>query len=174
MDPTYGLADKFRDLVLNLTWEQLRYLIYYHRNIEQLNGQLMELTLERSSIQHRIDEAKNNIEQIEEKVLHWLGEVDELLQQVQKFHEEESHANTKCSITSCPNLWLRYRLSKRAKAITEEVAEIYAKRNFDRISYRVSLPSAVELTNREGNEGIDSRIPIRNHILEELRNPVLT
>ncbi|KAI9076884.1 hypothetical protein K1719_041188 [Acacia pycnantha] len=171
MDPTYGLADKFRDLVLNLTWEQLRYLIYYHRNIEQLNGQLLELTLERSSIQHRIDEAKNNIEQIEEKVLHWLGEVDELLQQVQKFHEEESHANTKCSITSCPNLWLRYRLSKRAKAIIEEVAEIYAKRNFDRISYRVSLPSAVELTNREGNEGIDSRIPIRNHILEELGEP---
>ncbi|KAI9076433.1 hypothetical protein K1719_041580 [Acacia pycnantha] len=29
----------------------------------------------------------------------------------------------------------------------------------------------VELTNREGNEGIDSRVPIMNQILEELRNP---
>ncbi|KAI9076882.1 hypothetical protein K1719_041186 [Acacia pycnantha] len=29
----------------------------------------------------------------------------------------------------------------------------------------------VELTNREGNEGIDSRVPIMNQILKELRNP---
>ncbi|KAI9127725.1 hypothetical protein K1719_000718 [Acacia pycnantha] len=54
--------------------------------------------------------------------------------------------------------------------MTEEAAKMYAKRNFDRISYRVPLPSVVELTNKEGNEGIDSRVPIMNQILEELRN----
>ncbi|KAI9076873.1 hypothetical protein K1719_041177 [Acacia pycnantha] len=57
--------------------------------------------------------------------------------------------------------------------MTEEVAKIYAKRNFDRISYPIPFPSMVELTNREGNEGIDSRVPIMNQILEELRNPIV-
>ncbi|KAI9071974.1 hypothetical protein K1719_046057 [Acacia pycnantha] len=123
MDPICGLVGKFWDLVIDLTWEQLRYLIYYHRNIDQLNGQLMELTLKRSSIQHRIDEAKNNVEPIEEEVLHWLGEVDELLEQVQKFHEEESQAKIECNITSCPNPCLRYKLSKRAKTIAREVSK---------------------------------------------------
>ncbi|KAI9076443.1 hypothetical protein K1719_041590 [Acacia pycnantha] len=111
MDPTCGLVDglvgKFRDLVVDLSWEQLLYFLCYDRNIDQLNGQHMELTLERSSIQHQIDEAKNNGEQIEEKVLHWLRKVD--------------------------------RLSEQKK--------------------------------REDNEGIDSRVPIMNQILKELRNP---
>ncbi|KAK4259569.1 hypothetical protein QN277_005887 [Acacia crassicarpa] len=170
MDPTCGLVDKFRDLLLNLTWEHLRYLIYYHRNIDQLNGQLKDLTLERSSLQHQIDEAENNGEKIFEKVLHWLAEVDELSEQVQKFHEE-SQAKAECNITSCPNPWLRYKLSKRAKEITEEVTKMYAKRSFVRISYPVPLPSMVELNNREGNEEIDSRVPIMNQILEEFRIP---
>ncbi|KAI9076888.1 hypothetical protein K1719_041192 [Acacia pycnantha] len=56
--------------------------------------------------------------------------------------------------------------------MTEEVAKIYAKINFDRISYPIPFPSMVELTNREGNEWIDSKVPIMNQILEEL-NPVV-
>ncbi|KAI9076843.1 hypothetical protein K1719_041147 [Acacia pycnantha] len=52
----------------------------------------------------------------------------------------------------------------------KEVAKIYSKRNFDRISYPVLFPSTVELTNKEDNEGIDSRAPIMNQILDELRN----
>ncbi|KAK4259572.1 hypothetical protein QN277_005889 [Acacia crassicarpa] len=171
MDLICGLVGKFCDLVIDLTWEQLCYLIYYHRNIDQLNRQLKELTLKRISLQHRIDEAKNNVEQIEGEVLHWLGEVDELSKQVQKFHEEESQAKIKCNIISCPNPWLCYKLSKRAKAMTEEVVKISARRNFDRISYPIPLPPMVEVTNREGNERVDSRVPIMNQILEELKNP---
>ncbi|KAI9072365.1 hypothetical protein K1719_045674 [Acacia pycnantha] len=131
---------------------------------------LKNLTLERSSIQHRIDEAKNNVEQIEEKVLNWLGEVDELSEQVLKFHEE-SQAKIECNITSCPNPWLRYKLSKRAETIAQEAVKIYEKRNFDRVSYRVPPQSMPELTNRESNKGIDSRVEIMNHIMEALRNP---
>ncbi|KAI9076852.1 hypothetical protein K1719_041156 [Acacia pycnantha] len=89
---------------------------------------------------------------------------------VQKFHEEESQTKAESNITSCPNPLLHYKPSKRAKAMTEEVAKIYANRNFDRISYTVPFPSMVELTNKEGNEGIGSRAPIMNQILQELRN----
>ncbi|KAI9076900.1 hypothetical protein K1719_041204 [Acacia pycnantha] len=171
MDPTCGLADKIRDLVLDLIWKQLLYLVHYHINIEQLNGQLDDLNRERSSLQHRIDEAKNNVEQIEEKVLHWLGEVDDISEQVKKFHEEESQAKTECNITSCPNPWLRYKLSKRAEKIAQEAVKIYGKRNFDRVSYRAPPQSMLELTNKESNKGIDSRVGIENHIMEALRNP---
>ncbi|KAI9076437.1 hypothetical protein K1719_041584 [Acacia pycnantha] len=138
MDPTCGLTDKIRDLVLDLIWKQLLYLVHYHRNIEQLNGQLDDLNRERSALQHRIDEAKNNVEQIEENVLHWLGEVDDLSEQVQKLHRE-SQAKLECGITSCPNPWLRYKLSKRAETIAQEVVKI-AKKNFDRVGYHLPLP----------------------------------
>ncbi|KAK4259567.1 hypothetical protein QN277_005886 [Acacia crassicarpa] len=171
MDLICGLVGKFCDLVIDLSWEQLRYLIFYHRNIDQLNEQLKELTFERSSVQHQIDEAENNVEQIEEKVHHWLGQVDALSEQIQKFHEEESQAKTECNITSCPNPLLRYKLSKRAKAMTEEVGKIFEKRIVGKISYRVPLLSMVELTKIESNERIDSRVRIMNQILEELRNP---
>ncbi|XP_028755719.1 probable disease resistance protein At4g27220 [Neltuma alba] len=175
MDITCGtlssLVDKFRDLVIDLTWEQLRYLFQYHKNIEELNKRLEELTLERSSKQQQIDNARKNLEQIEEKVQHWLRKVDEILTQTQMFHEEESQAKTECSVTSCPNLWLRYKLSKRAEAMAQQVVEIYGKRNFDRVSHPVPPPSMPELLNRESNEGIGSRTQIVNQIMELLHNP---
>ncbi|KAI9076455.1 hypothetical protein K1719_041602 [Acacia pycnantha] len=136
MDPTCGLADMIRDLVFGQIWKQLLYLAHYHRNVEKLNEQLDDLNRERSSLQHRIDEAKNNAEQIEENVLHWLGEVDDLSKKVQKFHEEESQATTECSITSCPNPWLCCELSKKAETIAQEAMKIFEKRSFDRVSYR--------------------------------------
>ncbi|XP_028755722.1 probable disease resistance protein At4g27220 [Neltuma alba] len=175
MDITCGtlssFVDKFWDLVLDPTCEQFHHLFYYHRNIKQLNERLVELVDERSSIQHQIDEATNNAEQIEDKVLHWLCKVDEISEQIQKFHVEESQAKTECSVTSCPNPWLRYKLSKRAKAMAQEVVEICRKGNFNTVSYRVLPPSMPELVNRESNEGIGSRVQLVNRIMEELRNP---
>ncbi|KAI9127755.1 hypothetical protein K1719_000748 [Acacia pycnantha] len=169
MDPTCGLADKIRDLVLDLIWKQLLYQVHYHKNIEQLNGQLDHLNRERNSLQHRINEAKNNGEQIEENVLHWLREVDKILEQVPQLHRERE-AKLECGMTSCPNPWLRYKLSKRAKKIAQEADE-FVKRNFVRVGYHLPLPLMPELTNKEDNEGIDSRFPIVYQLIEELRNP---
>ncbi|XP_028755724.1 disease resistance protein At4g27190-like [Neltuma alba] len=167
---TCGLVEKFRDVVLDLTWEQLLYLIHYRRNIRHFDEQLKELILKRCSIQHRIDEATNNVEPIEEEVLHWLLQVDGISMKVRKL-QEKSQAKTECSITSCPNPWLRYKLSKKAKEIAQEVVEICGKGNFDRVSYSVTPPSMSELTNRDSNEGIDSRVPIMNQMMEALRHP---
>ncbi|XP_028761007.1 probable disease resistance protein At4g27220 [Neltuma alba] len=167
---TCGLVEKFRDLVLDLTWEQLLYLIHYRRNIRHFDEQLKELNLKRCSIQHRLDEATNNLEQIADEVVHWLLQVDGISVKVRKL-QEKSQAKTECSITSCPNPWLRYKLSKKAKEIAQEVVEICGKGNFNRVSYHIPPPSMPELTNRDSNEGIDSRVPIMNQIMEALRNP---
>ncbi|KAI9076451.1 hypothetical protein K1719_041598 [Acacia pycnantha] len=80
----------------------------------------MELTLKRSSIQHRIDEAKNNVEQILEEVLHWLGEVDVISEQVHELRRE-SEAKLECGITSCPNPLLRYKLSREQRQLQEKL-----------------------------------------------------
>ncbi|XP_028755720.1 uncharacterized protein LOC114715080 [Neltuma alba] len=167
---TCGLVEKFRDVVLDLTWEQLLYLIHYRRNIEHFNELLEELTLRRCSIQHEIDRATNNVEQIKEEVRHWLAKVDEISETGRKL-QEKSQVQTECSITSCPNPWLRYKLGKKAKEIAKEVVEICGKGNFHGVSYRVPPLSTAELTNRDSNEGIDSRVPIMNQIMEALRNP---
>ncbi|XP_028769764.1 uncharacterized protein LOC114727230 [Neltuma alba] len=170
MDPTCGLVEKVRDVVLGVICEQLRYLIHYHRNIEELSEQLMALALKRNSIQHQVDMAKNNVEEIEEEVLRWSHKVNEISEQVQRLHKE-SQAKRECSITSCPNPWLRSKLSARAKAMTQQVVEICGNGNFNTVSYRVPPQSMPQLTNRESNEGIGSRVPIMNQIMEALRNP---
>ncbi|XP_028784137.1 disease resistance protein At4g27190-like [Neltuma alba] len=170
MDPTCGLVEKVRDFVLDLIWEQLLYLIHYHRNIEELNERLVDLTLKRNSIEHQVDVAKNNVEQIEEEVLRWLHKVHEISEQAQQL-TKESQAKTECSITSCPNPRLRSKLSKRAEAVTQQVVEICRNGNFNRVSYRVPPQSMLELTNTESNEGIGSRVLIMNQIMEALRNP---
>ncbi|XP_028769735.1 disease resistance protein At4g27190-like [Neltuma alba] len=167
---TCGLVEKFRDVVLDLTWEQLLYLIHYRRNIEHFNEQLENLTLRRCSIQHEIDEAINNGEQIKEEVSHWLVKVDKISEKVRKL-QEKNQAKTERSITSCPNPWLRYKLSKKAEVTRQEVVNIYGEGNFGRVSYRVPPKSMPELPNTGSNEGIDSRVPIMNQIMEALRSP---
>ncbi|KAI9070882.1 hypothetical protein K1719_047155 [Acacia pycnantha] len=110
--------------------------VHYHINIEHLNGQLDDLNRERSSLQHRIDEDKNNVEQIEEKVIHWLGEVDDLSSKYKSFMKNESSKN-RVQHNFMSRLWLCYKLSKREKTIAQGAIKIYGKRNFDRVSYRV-------------------------------------
>ncbi|XP_028784135.1 probable disease resistance protein At1g61180 [Neltuma alba] len=55
--------------------------------------------------------------------------------------------------------------------MAQQVVEICGNGNFNTVSYRVPPPVIPELITRESNEGIESRVPVVNQIMEALRNP---
>ncbi|KAF7833292.1 putative disease resistance protein [Senna tora] len=130
-----GLAGKVLELTVEPIRRHLNYLISYHSNVTKLKHEFHELQNETEAVQHRVDDAQRQGEDIEAKVQDWFTQVNEITELVDKFYEKETHANTDCSFKSCPNLWLRHQISRKAKKMTLEVVEIKEKAKFDKVSF---------------------------------------
>lgn len=63
---------------------------------------------------HRVDDAKRNGEDIEQKVEKWLSDVDKIMDAVGQIIEDEERERCRCFKGLCPNLTTHYQLSKRA------------------------------------------------------------
>ncbi|KAF7808367.1 putative disease resistance protein [Senna tora] len=170
-----GLAGKVVELTVEPIGRQLGYLISYQSNVKKLKDEFKELQNDKEAVQHLVDQAQRQGEDIEVKVQDWFTKVNEITELVDKFYGEEAHANTNCSFKSCPNLWLRHQISRKAKKMTLEVAEIKEKGKFDKVSYYkppelvgVPLPSTSSSTI---NEEMESRISIMNQVLGALADP---
>ncbi|KAF7840440.1 putative disease resistance protein [Senna tora] len=139
-----ALAGKVLELTVEPIGRHLGYLISYHSNVTKLKHEFHELQNEREAVQHRVDDAQRQGEDIEAKVQDWFTQVNEITELVDKFYEKETHANTDCSFKSCPNLWLRHQISRKANKMTLEVAEIKEKAKFDKVSF-YKPPELLEL-----------------------------
>ncbi|KAF7840438.1 putative disease resistance protein [Senna tora] len=135
MELLCSLAGKVVELTVEPIVRQLGYLISYHSNVKKLKDEFKELQNDKEAVQHLVDEAQRQGEDIELKVQDWFTKVNEITELVDKFYGEEAHANTNCSFKSCPNLWLRHQISRKAKKMTVEVAEIKEKAKFDKVSF---------------------------------------
>ncbi|XP_054785853.1 probable disease resistance protein At1g52660 [Prosopis cineraria] len=170
---------KFLEKLLEKLWDypkrQVDYLIYFHRNVEELKKKVEELKNEQGTKQHLIDEAQRRGENIVAKVQNLTSKVDEIIaRHAQQFSEENNNeANTiRCSQTSCSNPWSRYQTSKRAKKMKMEVVEILRLLDFDKVSY-LDAPQWIipDSANEKSNEGFESRVPIMKQIMEALKDP---
>ncbi|KAF7840437.1 putative disease resistance protein [Senna tora] len=167
------LAEKVIEFTLQPIGRQLGYLISYHSNVKKLKDEFKELQNDIEAVQHLVDDAQRQGEDIEVKVQEWFSRVNEITELVDKFYGEETHANTNCSFKSCPNLWLRHQISRKAKKMTLEVAEVKEKGRFDRVSFYkppdlVGVPYTSSST---ADEGMESRISIMSQVLEALADP---
>ncbi|BAT83721.1 hypothetical protein VIGAN_04091900 [Vigna angularis var. angularis] len=128
---------------------QLSYFFNYNDKFEEVKRYTEMLDNTRKRIQHQVNNAEMNAEEIEDDVQHCLKQLDEKIEKYEKFIHDECHSKTRCSIGFFPsNLSLRYRLGRNATKMVEEmkVEELWNKM-FDEVSYRV-LPSInVSLTN---------------------------
>ncbi|KAF7840439.1 putative disease resistance protein [Senna tora] len=171
------VAEKVIEFTLVPIGRQLGYLISYQSNVKELKDQFKALQNCTQVVQNRVDEARRQGEDIDARVQDWFSRVNEITELVDKLYEEETHANTNCSFKSCPNLWLRHQISRKAKKMTQEVAEIEVKADkfdkFDKFSsYKPPDLVGVPLTSSSTViEGMESRISIRNQVLEALADP---
>ncbi|WVZ07080.1 hypothetical protein V8G54_020426 [Vigna mungo] len=128
---------------------QLSYFFNYNDKYEEVKRYVEMLDNTRKRIQHQVNNAEMNAEEIEDDVQHCLKQLDEKIEKYEQFIHDEYHSKTRCSIGFFPsNLSLRYRLGRNATKMVEEmkVEELWNK-TFEEVSYRV-LPSInVSLTN---------------------------
>ncbi|KAB1202908.1 hypothetical protein CJ030_MR8G022378 [Morella rubra] len=86
-------------------------------------------------MQHSIDEAKRNGEEIETAINNWLTEVDEIAELAKEVRVKSEEAKTRSCNGRCLNLKLRHQLSQKAKKIAKQI-EVLENCRFNKVSYR--------------------------------------
>ncbi|KAG6701526.1 hypothetical protein I3842_08G169500 [Carya illinoinensis] len=117
----------------------------YNNNMENLKNQKEKLQDARERVQHSVDAASRNGEKIYSDVSKWLTDVDRITElATKKLREIEEEAGTGSSNAACLNLKQRHQLSREAKKIVENIAQLFAELhnngNFEKVS-NPALPS---------------------------------
>ncbi|XP_052298351.1 probable disease resistance protein At4g27220 isoform X3 [Citrus sinensis] len=153
-------------------YRQISYLreSKYTSNLQNLNTEVAKLKSERVSTEHQVDEAKRKGEEIEENVENWLATANSVIEEADKFTEDEATANKRCFKGLCPNLKTRPRLSKEAERQKEAVVKVRDARPVNSISYSI-IPEDTLLMPNKDFEAFESRTSILNEIIDALKNP---
>ncbi|CAL5423036.1 unnamed protein product [Camellia sinensis] len=148
---------------------QFGYLIFYDRNIKNLEKQVQKLEDKRSDIQAEVDAAKSQSESIKTTVERWLTQVGELSNDANKFFEDEVKPNKGCLNGWCPNLKSRYSLSRKATKKTQGLEELCGEGNFSGVSIpAVASHVGTTFISMGGFKGFESRRSIMNEVMEAL------
>ncbi|KAL5823722.1 hypothetical protein ACOSQ3_021705 [Xanthoceras sorbifolium] len=115
---------------------QLGYIWNYKTNFDNLDKQLQKLQGRRDMMQHTVEEAKRNGEEIEQQVVNWMNSVNEMIDEAAEIIDENKQANMKCFKRLCPDLKKRYQHSKKAALKAEDVVGLWEEGKFDRVSFR--------------------------------------
>ncbi|KAL5825648.1 hypothetical protein ACOSQ3_021711 [Xanthoceras sorbifolium] len=149
---------------------QLGYIWNYNTNFDNLDKQLQKLQGRRDMVQHTVEEAKRNGEEIEQQVVNWLDSVNKMIDEATEIIDENKQANMKCFKRLCPDLKKRYQHSKKAALKAEDVVGLWEDGKFDKVSYR-TIPEEMWHTSNKPYEDFESRRSTVENILNALRNP---
>ncbi|KAL7169325.1 hypothetical protein ACSBR2_034385 [Camellia fascicularis] len=148
---------------------QFGYLIFYERNIKNLEKQVQKLEDIRSDILGEVDAAKSRSDSIKTTVERWLTQADKLSNDANKFFEDEVTPNKECLNGWCPNLKSRYSLSRKATKKTQGLEELCGKGNFSGVSIpAVASHVGTTFISMGGFKGFESRRSIMNEVMEAL------
>ncbi|CAL5423003.1 unnamed protein product [Camellia sinensis] len=153
---------------------QFGYLIFYDRNIKNLEKQVQKLEDKRSDIQAEVDAAKSQSESIKTTVERWLTQVGELSNDANKFFEDEVKPNKGCLNGWCPNLKSRYSLSRKATKKTQGLEELCGEGNFSGVSIpAVASHVGTTFISMGGFKGFESRRSIMKEVMEALSDDII-
>ena len=133
-----SVVGKTLEYPIRLIGRHLGYLINYQTNIKSLTDQQPELDNKISSVQRHAQAARRNGKELEECVTGWISDAERKVKEAKDVINDRGHENAKCSCNgSFPNLVSRYKLSKKAKIMAENIVIVLQKaNNFGNISYR--------------------------------------
>ncbi|TXG65739.1 hypothetical protein EZV62_007014 [Acer yangbiense] len=146
------------------------YLWNYETHFDKLDTELRKLKGQRDKVQHSVEEARRNGEQIEQLVNNWLDRVHTIIAEVSKVIEENERADMICFMGLCPNPKKRYQHSSKAVEKTEVVAGLYDEGNFPTVSFR-TIPEETWIPSYKGYMVFKSRMSTLTNILDALGNP---
>ncbi|CAI9779658.1 unnamed protein product [Fraxinus pennsylvanica] len=147
--------------------------MYMHLNIDcqRLRGEVKNLENKRKDVQLLVDAAKRNAQVIGSEVDAWLQKVDDLKKVACEVLNGSTNSQMRCLYLNCPNLKSRYSLSRKAVKKTADIVELKAEGEL-----RVGLvgypapPVQIPYQNLHDFEGFETRISIKNKIMEALKD----
>ncbi|TXG73918.1 hypothetical protein EZV62_002497 [Acer yangbiense] len=165
-----SIAAKVAELMVVPVGKHICYPFKYNSNMDELKKQVEKLKGVREMLQHSVNEAKTQGDEIEKVVEKWLSKVDEFTEGVVKpIIDDQDKAGKLCSIGFCPNLMARYSLSKKAAKTTKDGLDLLGDGKFDKVSFRPLLRKTIS-TYIRGYEDFESRTPIFQEIMQALRD----
>ncbi|KAF3438020.1 hypothetical protein FNV43_RR20776 [Rhamnella rubrinervis] len=167
MDILTSIASTVAESLVEPAGRQLGYLICYEGNIKALTEETKKLKDKRAAIQMSMNAATTQLEVISPEVRRWVSEVENIINEMQKFLEEDVKVNKMCFNGWCPNLKLRHSLGRKAKKNTEVVLKLQLEGKFDRKSYPAP-PTGMHLV--PSMKAFDSRTKILKQVMEALRD----
>ncbi|KAK2368447.1 putative disease resistance protein [Trifolium repens] len=170
MDAIISVGAKIAEFTFAPIGRQFGYILYYKGNLVRMATDVQNLEGIKESVQHTVDEARRNGEEIENIVQNWMNKVDSIVAEAKKLINTESHAQAQCSMGHFPNLYTRHQLSRKTKKMIQKISEVLAEGKFDRISYRVASQVTATPFGRS-YEALHSRTSMLNDIMLALKNP---
>ncbi|KAJ8760387.1 hypothetical protein K2173_015054 [Erythroxylum novogranatense] len=147
----------------------IAYVYYYMDNIQGLKEEVEKLVLVRERVQHMIDDARRNGEEVEADVRKWLKAVHDIVEEASHSFDVEEHEETSFFDGLYPNFMLRYQISKKAIDMAKVVEQLQEKGRFDRVSYSVTSRWK-GITAVEGYKSYESRMPTSRKIMSAFRD----
>ncbi|KAH0723266.1 hypothetical protein KY289_006310 [Solanum tuberosum] len=142
------------------------YLYYYNTNITSMGKESENLKKRKREVQQEEEIAWRNLRRISRNGEDWLKNVDSTIEQVEGVMGGTAEVERGYFNGWCPNLKLRYSLSKRAKKITEELTTLQnTVISFDRQSEVIYSNNGEELASRKSQE---------EEVMEALRDEGVT
>jgi Leucine-rich repeat (LRR) protein len=162
------IAKQIVDYTVRPVGRWLCYSFHYSSNFGSMKNQIEKLRDARDRVQHSVDAAIRNGEEIEGDVKNWLKEANEIIELIGNDFEGEE-AGTKRSSGACLNLKVRHQLSYKAAKIVKDIGEVLKIGSFDRVSYRLA-PQGIESTSCMDYMSPESRMSTVKRLMEALRD----
>ncbi|TXG65710.1 hypothetical protein EZV62_006985 [Acer yangbiense] len=132
-----SVAGKVAEYLVAPVGHQFSYLCNYRSNVDNLKKEFEKLRNEKERVQHLVNDAERNGEEILQNVQKWLISVNVIIDEVGLFVGDEEKAKRQCLGGLCPDLKIRYQLSKKARKEMMVVTRLLAEGKFDQVSYRI-------------------------------------
>ncbi|KAG9155391.1 hypothetical protein Leryth_017921 [Lithospermum erythrorhizon] len=163
------VIEKCVDFVFRHTYQELQYFWKFKSNIESVSTSMTRLETTLEQINSRINAAEDNLEEIKSEVTRWVDDVLAMKDIVDKIKEDKGRAtHMGCFFNfKCPNLNVRYSLSKKAAAKTIVIADLLVKGEFPLVGY----PAPIEqrpFTSPLEVIGFRSRLQVEERVMKAL------
>ncbi|KAJ7942921.1 Disease resistance protein [Quillaja saponaria] len=127
MEVAITIVAKVAEYTISPIGRQLGYLFCYKSNLNELSKKFEKLEEVKESVQHLVDAARNNGEEIERGVLNWLRTVNEISEEVKDFQGNVRHARAGSSTPA------RYKAFESREKILNEILEALKDSNANMI-----------------------------------------
>ncbi|KAK2637738.1 hypothetical protein Ddye_025533 [Dipteronia dyeriana] len=152
------------------------YLWNHKSNFENLKNEVKKLEVRRDSVQHSVEDARRNGEEIEKHVESWLDNVKNTIDEASELingddHHQQQQADMKCfKGFSCINLKKRYQHSQKAARLKAGVAGVREEAGeFEKVSYR-TIPEETWIESSNNYEAFEERNNLLTNEMDSQHN----